>query len=135
MGCLPSMKAVAALLARVLSRAVPMEPPTCWDVFTVAEATPASSSLTPAVAMFIAGAMMRPKPRPVRISCGMTSLTYTLSTSMRVSHTRPTAHRTMPSATGILAPMRGSRTMVETCALIMIPATIGRNATPLLTGE
>jgi hypothetical protein len=40
----------------VLSSAVPIEPPTCWLVLTIAEATPASLRSTPSVAVLIAGA-------------------------------------------------------------------------------
>lgn len=135
MSAFPTRNADAALFASVLSRAMPMEPPTCWDVFTRAEATPASSSLTPAVATFMAGAMISPSPRPVKISCGMMWVPYTLSAWMRVSHASPIEHISMPIVTGIFAPMRGNSTMFETCAVVMTPATIGRNATPVRTGE
>ena len=46
---------VAALAASVLSSAVPIEPPICWLVLTIAEATPASRRSTPSVAVLIAG--------------------------------------------------------------------------------
>ena len=44
-------KLAAALAKMVLSSAVPTEPPTCWEVLTIAEATPASLRLTPSVAV------------------------------------------------------------------------------------
>jgi hypothetical protein len=42
---------VVAAIARVLSRAVPMEVPICWPVLIMAEATPASASGTRNVAV------------------------------------------------------------------------------------
>ena len=45
------MYAVLLVVATVLSRAVPIEPPTCWEVLTVAEVTPESWGATPAVAV------------------------------------------------------------------------------------
>ena len=45
----------AALAAIVLSSAVPTEPPTCWIVLTVADATPESLASTPRVARLNAG--------------------------------------------------------------------------------
>ncbi|CAM5627836.1 hypothetical protein SRIMM317S_04948 [Streptomyces rimosus subsp. rimosus] len=46
--------AVVALAAMVVSRAVPIAPPTCCEVLTIAEATPASRGWTPCVASDIA---------------------------------------------------------------------------------
>ena len=63
---------LAALEASVLSSAVPIEPPICWPVLTIAEATPASRGSTPSVAVLIAGAMIRPRPRPMTIRPGST---------------------------------------------------------------
>ncbi len=68
----PAANVVAALAASVLSSAVPREPPICWVVLTIAEATPASSSPTPPVAVAIDGAKIRPKPRPAMTSAGST---------------------------------------------------------------
>ena len=56
----------------VLSTAVPTEPPTCCMVLTSAEATPASCGCTPAVAVFIDGAMTMPIAKPMKISDGST---------------------------------------------------------------
>ena len=49
----------------VLSRAVPIEPPSCWPTFSVAEATPASDGATPNVPVFIEGGIDRPMPAPL----------------------------------------------------------------------
>ncbi len=68
-------KLAAALAKIVLSSAVPTEPPTCWEVLTIAEAIPASLFLTPRVAVENAGAKMQPIPTPVSSSPGMTWLT------------------------------------------------------------
>ena len=54
----------------MLSSAAPIEPPICWPVDTIAEATPASDWRTPAVAEFIDGAMIIPIPRPITIRPG-----------------------------------------------------------------
>jgi hypothetical protein len=51
---------VAAATAIVFRNAVPIEPPTCRQLFTVAEATPASSARTPSVAVLIDGEKTRP---------------------------------------------------------------------------
>ena len=49
---------------------MPIEPPTCWQLLTVAEATPASSWLTPKVAVLIDGAKISPSPSPITSSAG-----------------------------------------------------------------
>ena len=59
----------------VLSSAVPMEPPTCWLVLIIAEATPASSCWTAEVAPWKAVDIAPPSPRPMRISAGSTWVT------------------------------------------------------------
>jgi len=56
----------AALAKIVLSSAVPIEPPICCPVLSVAEATPASCGGTPNVAVFIDGAMVKPRPQAGR---------------------------------------------------------------------
>ena len=66
------MKSVVADTASVLSSAVPIEPPICCDVLTIADATPESWRGTPSVAVANDGATTRPKPRPIRISDGST---------------------------------------------------------------
>jgi len=76
---------LTALLASVLSSAVRIEPPTCCDVLTIAEATPASARATPAVAVAIAGAKTRPSPTPMTSSEGSTCEAYAVSTPTRVS--------------------------------------------------
>ena len=68
-------KPAAALAKIVLSSAVPTEPPTCWEVLTIAEAMPASVLLTPSVAVENAGAKMQPIPIPVSSSAGRTWVT------------------------------------------------------------
>ena len=56
----------------MLSTAVPIEPPTCCIVLTSAAATPESCGCTPAVAVFIDGAITMPIAKPMRISAGST---------------------------------------------------------------
>src|SRR6478672_2616875 len=58
------------------STAVPIAPPICWLVLTIAEPTPASSSGTPAVAVAMAGAKVIPTPRPSTIRGPSTSAAY-----------------------------------------------------------
>ena len=65
-------KSVAADTASVLSRAVPIEPPTCCEVFTIAEATPLSRAGTPRVAVAKDAATVSPNPTPIRTSDGST---------------------------------------------------------------
>ncbi|CAB4936411.1 unannotated protein [freshwater metagenome] len=66
---------MAALAATVLRSAVPIEPPTCCMVFTVADATPESSGATPEIAPCMAGAMVAPSPRPMMIRPGRMCVT------------------------------------------------------------
>jgi hypothetical protein len=49
---------------------VPTEPPICWDVFTMAEAMPASFGATPSVAAENIGAKMQPIPEHQRFDAG-----------------------------------------------------------------
>jgi len=65
-------KLAAELAATVDSSAVPTEPPTCCMVLTIADAAPAARGATPYVALLIAGAKIRPKPRPSTTSEGRT---------------------------------------------------------------
>ena len=61
---------LVAVTAIVESRAVPIDPPTCWETLTMAEATPLSLSAMPSVAVAMAGAKINPKPKPMAISEG-----------------------------------------------------------------
>ncbi len=61
-----AMYDVVAEAAIVFSSAVPIAPPTCCEVLTIAEATPASRGSTPVVARDIAGMNAVPMPRPSR---------------------------------------------------------------------
>jgi len=58
----------------VLSSEVPIDPPICWVVLTMADAAPASLCFIEAVALAVAGAKIRPSPRPVTMSPGNTFL-------------------------------------------------------------
>jgi hypothetical protein len=49
------------------------EAPTCCMALTVADATPESAALTPRVAVFMDGAMVRPRPMPVKMRPGSMS--------------------------------------------------------------
>ena len=52
-----------------------------------------------------------------------------------VSQTMPAAASSRPAETIGLGPMRGISTMLETLDDIAMQTTIGRNATPVMTGE
>ena len=56
---------VTAEAASVLNSAVPIDPPTCCIVLTIAEATPASLGCTPNVAVAIAELNTSPMPAPM----------------------------------------------------------------------
>jgi hypothetical protein len=58
----------------VLSRAVPIDPPICWAVLTVAEATPASLRSTPRVAVANEAENTQAAPAPAGMSLGSTWL-------------------------------------------------------------
>jgi len=57
-------------MARVLSTAVPIDPPICIEVLAVAAATPTSGRSTPVVAMLMAGVKTQPMPAPSNSSAG-----------------------------------------------------------------
>ena len=61
---------MVALAAIVLNSEVPIEPPSCCPVFTLAEATPASAGATPNVPVLIDGAMTKPREDPSTSSGG-----------------------------------------------------------------
>ena len=112
-----------------------MEPPSCWPTLRVAEATPASSGATPNVPVFIDGGMDRPMPAPATSSGPSTVEAYPECTPIRVSHAIPAAAISMPTPTSGFDPMRGSKTMLESWEKPITMAIVGRNATPVATGE
>ena len=119
----------------MLSSEVPMEPPSCWPVLTVAEATPASRGATPYVPVLNAVENISPSPRPVTSRAGRTVPAYPECTPILVNKTMPSAASTRPAETIGLGPIRGIITMLERFDDSAMHATIGRNATPVITGE
>ena len=77
-------KSLTALANTVESSATPSEPPVCCDVFTSAEATPASPAATPCVAVASDGGMISPNPTPHAMIPGRTAPTYEESASIPV---------------------------------------------------
>ena len=55
-----------------LNTASPIEPPTCWVMLAIEEATPVSCGCTPLVAAFCPGPKTMPSPRPITSSAGST---------------------------------------------------------------
>ena len=53
------------IAASELNTAAPIDPPICWAVLTIADASPAAWDLTPLVAAFCAGPKISPHPRPM----------------------------------------------------------------------
>src|ERR1700733_13734542 len=119
----------------VLRRDVPIEPPTCWPVLSVAEAAPVSCGATPNVPVFIDGAIVKPKPSPATTSGRGTPPPNLEGTPILASHTRLPAASSMPAVTSGLGPSRGSSTTLDRLAATTTIAITGRNATPLTTGE
>src|SRR5258708_39604952 len=104
-------KLVVALAARVLSRAMPVAPPTCWVVLTSADPTPVSWPRSRAVPRLMAGAKIRPRPRP-RISSGpRTAAGELLVTVRRGSPALPAAPARLASRRGGPRPERGRKTV------------------------
>ena len=85
--------------------------------------------------MFIDGGIDRPMPAPVTSSGPSTAETYPECTPIRVSHAMPAAAISMPNPTRGFGPMRGISTMLEIWAKSIIMTIVGRNATPVITGE
>ncbi len=77
---LAATNVVTAVANTVLSSAVPIDPPTCWVVLTIADATPESLAFTPMVPTSKQQANTRPRPRPVTSRPGSTWVTYAVST-------------------------------------------------------
>ena len=125
----------AALIDSVVSRAVPMEPPTCWVVLTIADATPDCWGRMPRVARFIAGARTSPRPAPEMIRPGSRSVAYWAWTPSGASSARPAAETSIPGATSGRGPVRGSSLLVTIPAAATSPPAIGMIARPVLIGE
>ena len=115
----------------VLSRAVPIDPPTCWDVLTMAEATPASAGRTPRVAVLIDGAMTAPRPTPVMTSPGEDVADVPAVQLRWANTTMPTAARARPEATTNLGPIRGSTRVWTVKAVPERQTIMGRKASPV----
>ena len=114
---------------------MPIEPPTCCAVFSVAEVTPASCGATPAVAVANTGMKVRPKPRPSRISAGSTSVAYEPPTEIFVIQAMPPAAISMPGTSSIRGgSLVSSRAAIATETKISV-ALIGRNAKPVRSAE
>src|SRR6195952_1780761 len=117
------------------SSAVPTDPPTCCMVFTDADATPASPGSTPRVAVLIDVDIAVPSPSPMRISGPRTPLAYVLAASMCESQNNAPAPASSPAKMSGFGPTRGSSVAGTVVDAVTIEATIGRNATPVSTGE
>ncbi|SCE29828.1 hypothetical protein GA0115246_113987 [Streptomyces sp. SolWspMP-sol7th] len=104
-------------------------------VLTSAPAAPASLCATPAVAWLIAVAITAPMPSPAMTSGGSTWPAYELSTSSRESHSAPIPPSSIPALTTSFGPKRGSRTLAPVVAVTMMAPLIGRNASPVRTGD
>ena len=63
------------------------------------------------------------------------SVAYPECGPIRVSQVIPAAANTRPAATIGFGPMRGISTIFDTFDDVATPAIIGRNATPVITGE
>src|SRR5580693_883622 len=112
-----------------------MEAPSCWPTFTVAEATPASSGATPKVPVLIDGAITRPMPTAATMSGPSTPAAYPVCGPSWASQTIAPAAVTIPDATSGRGPTRGISAIVATLEVTAEPALIGRNATPVTSGE
>src|ERR1700751_87215 len=99
------------------SSAVPTDPPSIWPTVTVAEASPASWGATPNVPVLITDAITIPRPTPARMMGPSTPVAYPV-----------------PAPSG-LGPNLGISTIVDRLDARMRPALIGRNATPVTSGE
>jgi hypothetical protein len=85
--------------------------------------------------VFIDGGIDMPMPAPLTSSGPSTADAYPECTPIRVSQAIPHAATSRPSPTSGFGPMRGIRTMLAIWAKSMTMAIVGRNATPVITGE
>ena len=69
------------------------------------------------------------------IRAGRTVPAYPECTPILVNKTMPSAARVKPAETIGLGPMRGISTMLDRFDATAMHATIGRNDTPVMTGE
>ena len=102
-----------------------MEPPICWAVFTLADATPASCGSTPAVAVLIAGPKISPNPIPKMMRYGRTELAYELWTPRRCSINREIDAKTMPPGSNGFGPNRSSKIRFASWATTISAANHG----------
>ncbi len=119
----------------VFSSAVPKEPPTCWAELMVAAAAPVSCGATLRVARLIEGMNTMPMPKPSSSSPGSTVVAKELATVSWVSTARPPA----ASARPVAIRLREGTLVISRAAMVVelstIAPVIGRNATPVITGE
>jgi len=130
----PASWLVTADAASVLSSAVPIEPPICCIVFTIAEATPASLGSTPKVAVAIAALKTSPRPKPMIMIPGRTWLTYAVPTPTPVSVSRPTEANSMPPPISGRGPIR-EESLPAIGAISITISVIGRVRTPASIAE
>jgi len=123
-----------ALVNTVLSSATPSEAPTCWVVFTMALATPASWSATPVSAVLPSGTKTRPMPAAMMRNAGRMNVGYDESIFSWVSHTMPIVASTPPVVIMARGPTRGSSPLPTIAVTISAPEN-GRYAIPVRSGE
>ena len=121
------------LAANVESRARPSAPPICCEVLKRPDASPASSTGTPLVAIRVSGTKTSPIPIEASMMPGRMSATYVLSGESRTNSSIPITAMTRPISGTSRAPRRGI-SCCDATEPMMIPAVKGRNASPASIG-
>src|SRR6266511_2155077 len=116
---------VVALVNTVLSNATPSEAPTCWVVFTMALATPASWSETPVSEVLPSGTKTSAMPTAMMTNAGRMNAWYDESIRSWVSHTMALVARIPPAVIMARAPTLGS-SQLPTIAVTISPPENGR---------
>src|SRR5580693_8694318 len=111
-----------------------MDPPTCWDVLSVADPTPASCGANPRVPVLNEGETLSPNPSPKTMRNGRTWTTYDECNPSKWRPNMPAAAISNPTGTMGLGPNRDKSTRLDTWAVAANVATIGRYASPVFTG-
>src|SRR6266542_89735 len=124
--------ATARALSSATSTARPTDPPICWAVEAIAEATPCSPRATPVPAATYMVVKATPCPSPATIIPGSRMASDGVAGSRRY-RASPTAPKVMPAASVLEIPTRPT-SLPPTCVPATTDSTSGRKLSPAFSG-
>jgi len=122
--------AVAAIVPR---SAIPIDPPICCPTLRRAEARPDSAGVEPETAISVSGTKMLPSPTAISNMGPTRPVRYVVWSLICDSQKRPPATSSGPIVMNGRVPNRPT-SRATTCAVMMMAAVNGRNATPATSG-